>query len=174
MKCSTGEMLWKQVTSFLGTGMLLKSKMWQIFRQARQNPFTNHKELQKAVFQHAAKPGATSTSQEASATLQFSVNLVTSEQVQACGIPETAPSLLKKERRRRYQRSGRPHDWRTRQDPFEGLWDEITTWLLAKPDLTAAGAFRAVSYIACILGAIGRPWSEPYEWVSINCAGAFW
>jgi hypothetical protein len=83
-------------------------------------------QLQKALFQHAVKPGATSTSQEASAMLQFSVKRVTSEQVPADGIPGTAPSLLKKERRRRYQRSGRPHDWRTRQEPFEGLWEEIT------------------------------------------------
>jgi hypothetical protein len=99
-------------------------------------------QLQKALFQHAVKPGATSPSQEGSSMLQFSVKLVTSEQVPADGIPGTAPSLLKKERRRRYQRSGRPHDWRTRQDPFEGLWEEITSWLVARPELTAAEIFR--------------------------------
>ncbi len=70
-------------------------------------------QLQKALFQHAVKPGAASLSQEGSSTLPFSVKLVTREQVPADGIPGTAPSLLKKERKRRSQRSGRPHNPRS-------------------------------------------------------------
>jgi hypothetical protein len=81
--------------------------------------------LQKALWRHAVMPEAAS-SQEPSSTLQFSVNQVTSEKLPADGIAGPPPSLLKRERRRRYQKSGRPHDWRTRQDPFEGLWEEIT------------------------------------------------
>ena len=38
-------------------------------------------QLQKALFQHAVKPGVPSLSQEGSSTLPFSVKLVTSEQV---------------------------------------------------------------------------------------------
>jgi hypothetical protein len=64
------------------------------------------------------------------------------EKLPADGIPGTPPSLLKQERRKKYQKSGRPHDWRTRQDPFEGLWEEITSWLVARPELTAAEIFR--------------------------------
>lgn len=70
------------------------------------------------------------------------MQLVTSEKVPADAIPGTPPSLLKRERKKKYQKTGRPHDWRTRKDPFEGLWDEITTWMLAKPDLTGVEIFR--------------------------------
>jgi len=104
-------------------------------------------QLQKAFFQHAVKPGAASLSQEGSSTLPFSVKLVTSEQVPADGIPGTAPSLLKKERRRRYQRSGRPHNWRTRKDPFEGEWEQISSWLLANPELTGVDIFHKLEQL---------------------------
>ena len=82
------------------------------------------------------------SSQEPSSTLQFAVNQVARDQLPADGIAGTSPSLLKQERRRRYQKSGRLHDWRTRQDPFEGVWEEITSWLVARPELTAAEIFR--------------------------------
>jgi hypothetical protein len=81
--------------------------------------------LQKALWRHAVMPEAAS-SPEPSSTLQFSVNQVARDQVPADGIAGVPPSLLKQKRRRRYQKSGRPHDWRTRQDPFEGVWEEIT------------------------------------------------
>src|SRR5260370_24407196 len=105
-------------------------------------------QLQKALFQHAVKPGAISPSLEGSSTLQFSVKLVTSEQVPANGIPGTAPSLLKKERRRRYRRSGRPHNWRTRTDPFEGEWEQISSWLLANPELTGVDIFHKLEQLS--------------------------
>ena len=105
-------------------------------------------QLQKALFQHAVKPGAISPSQEGSSTLPFSVKLVTREQVPADGSPRTAPSLLKKERRRRYQRSGRPHDWRTRKDPFEGEWEQISSWLLANPELTGVDIFHKLEQLS--------------------------
>jgi integrase-like protein len=81
--------------------------------------------LQKALWRHAVMPEAAS-SPEPSSTLQFSVNQVARDRVPADGIAGLPPSLLKQKRRRRYQKSGRPHDWRTRQDPFEGVWEEIT------------------------------------------------
>src|SRR6266700_2788259 len=105
-------------------------------------------QLQKALFQHAVKPGAASPSQEGSSTLPFSVKLVTREQVPADGIPGTAPSLQKSERRRRYQRSGRPHDWRTRKDPFEGEWEQISSWLLANPELTGVDIFHKLEQLS--------------------------
>jgi hypothetical protein len=71
------------------------------------------------------------------------VNQCAQGKIPVDGIAGSPPSLLKQERRRRkYQKSGRPHDWRTRQDPFEGLWEEITSWLVARPELTAAELFR--------------------------------
>jgi hypothetical protein len=33
--------------------------------------------------------------------------------------------------------SATPHSWRTRKDPFEGVWPEILQWLQADPDATA-------------------------------------
>ena len=34
-----------------------------------------------------------------------------------------------------------PRDWRTRQDPFEGVWPEILLWLQESPDATAKSLF---------------------------------
>jgi hypothetical protein len=59
-----------------------------------------------------------------------------------------AGTLLKKERRRRYQRSGRPHNWRTRKDPFEGEWEQISSWLLANPELTGVDIFHKLEQIS--------------------------
>jgi len=97
--------------------------------------------LQKALWRHAVKPEA-AESQESSSTLPFSVNQCAEGKIPADSIAGPPPSLLKQERRRKYQKSGRPHDWRTRQDPFEGLWEEITSWLVARPELTTAEIFR--------------------------------
>ena len=35
------------------------------------------------------------------------------------------------------QKARKPHSWRTRADPFEGMWCEILDWLQCKPDATA-------------------------------------
>jgi hypothetical protein len=34
-----------------------------------------------------------------------------------------------------------PRDWRTRKDPFEGVWSEILLWLQGEPDATAEAMF---------------------------------
>jgi hypothetical protein len=98
--------------------------------------------LQKALWRHALTPDIASASQTPVSTLRFSIESVSEEKLPTDGLPHTPPSLLKQERKRRYQKSGRPHDWRTRQDPFEGVWEEITGWLEARPELTAAEIFR--------------------------------
>ena len=36
------------------------------------------------------------------------------------------------------RRAGGPRTWRTRPDPFEGVWCEILDWLQQQPDTTAA------------------------------------
>ena len=97
-------------------------------------------QLQKALWRHAITP--TSEQSEALTPLQFSVGQCTEEKVPVDGLPHTPPSLLKKERKKRSQRTGRPHDWQTRKDPFEGVWEEVTSWLEARPELTAAEIFR--------------------------------
>jgi len=100
---------------------------------------TQLEQLQKALW-HAVT--LTSEQSEALTPLRFSVHQCTEETVPVDGLPHTPPSLLKRERKKRSQRTGRPHDWRTREDPFEGVWEEVTGWLEARPDLTAAEIFR--------------------------------
>jgi hypothetical protein len=102
--------------------------------------------LQKALWRHAIT--SSSENQESTSTLQFSVELVSSEKVPADGIPGTPPSLLKRVRRKKYQTSGRPHDWRTRNDPFEGEWEQITSWLLANPELTGVDIFHKLEQLS--------------------------
>jgi len=82
------------------------------------------------------------------APLQFSVQAVTEEKVPTDGIPHTPPSLLKKERKKKSQKTGRPHDWRTRKDPFEGEWEQITGWLLANPALTGVEIFHRLEELS--------------------------
>jgi hypothetical protein len=79
--------------------------------------------------------------------LPFSVQLCSEEKLPAEGITASHPSLLKKERRRKYQKSGRPHDWRTREDPYEGLWEQITSWLVANPERTGVDIFHELQHL---------------------------
>ena len=65
--------------------------------------------LQKALWRHAVTSPLASSAP--ASPLQFSVNQCTEEKVPADGIPGTPPSLLKQQRKRKYQKSGRPRDW---------------------------------------------------------------
>lgn len=80
--------------------------------------------LQKALWRYAVT--SSSESPVPASPLPFSVKQCTEEKVSADGIAGTPPSLRKSERRKKYQRSGRPHDWRTRIDPFEGEWEQLS------------------------------------------------
>ena len=40
------------------------------------------------------------------------------------------------------QGAARPHTWRTRKDPFEGVWPEILLWLQEDPEATAQSLFE--------------------------------
>ncbi|MFZ0255751.1 MAG: transposase family protein [Gammaproteobacteria bacterium] len=40
------------------------------------------------------------------------------------------------------QRSAKPRTWRTRKDPFEGVWSEVLLWLQHNPDATAKALFE--------------------------------
>jgi hypothetical protein len=96
--------------------------------------------LQKALWRHAVTSSPSSPAP--ASPLQFSVKECTKGHVPADGIPGTPPSLLKQQRKRKYQKSGRPRDWRTRKDPFEGEWEQVTSWLLANPALTGVDIFH--------------------------------
>jgi hypothetical protein len=101
---------------------------------------TQLQHLQKALWRHAVK--SESVQEATLAPLQFEVSLCTEQKVPTAGIPGTPPSLLKQHRKRKYQKTGRPRDWRTRKDPFEGEWEQITAWLTANPELTGVEIFQ--------------------------------
>ncbi|MBW2149703.1 MAG: hypothetical protein JRI22_22140 [Deltaproteobacteria bacterium] len=67
-----------------------------------------------------------------------------------CGIPgdsgqrriagKSPLQSLEEAGKRKYYRSKQPRSsrwWRTRKDPFEGVWNEICRWLAANPERTA-------------------------------------
>lgn len=99
-------------------------------------------QLQKALFQHVTQPGDLREAQENSSPLTFSAPACMEEAVPVDSIPGTPPAFLKQERKRKSQRSERPHDWRTRKDPFEGEWEDISAWLQANPALTGVEIFQ--------------------------------
>lgn len=94
--------------------------------------------LQKALWQHAV----ISEAPLPASPLQFEIKQCTEERVPVNGIPGTPPSLLQQARKRKYQKSGRPRDWRTRDDPYEGLWEQITAWLTVNPERTGVDIFQ--------------------------------
>lgn len=102
--------------------------------------------LQKALWRHAVTSSPSSPAP--ASPLQFSVKECTEGHVPADGIPGTPPSLLKQQRKRKYQKSGRPRDWRTRKDPFEGEWEQVTSWLLANPALTGVDIFHRLEELS--------------------------
>lgn len=104
-------------------------------------------QLQKALWHHAVKPGSALESSKPDATMAFSVQQCAELGVPAEGITAPRPALLKQARRRKYQKSGRPHDWRTRADPFEGCWEQITAWLTAHPERTGVSLFQELSQL---------------------------
>src|SRR5712691_3757142 len=107
---------------------------------------TQLEHLQKALWRHAVTPASEPAASPA--PLQFSVQQCTEEQVPVDGLPHTPPSLLKRARKKKYQKTGRPHDWRTREDPFEGEWEQITSWLLANPELTGVEIFHRLEQVS--------------------------
>jgi hypothetical protein len=55
---------------------------------------------------------------------------------------EAKPLPLPKRRHKKYEKSRRPHDWRSRPDPFEGFWEQITAWLVTNPERTGVSLFQ--------------------------------
>ena len=107
---------------------------------------TQLEHLQKALWRHAVTPASEPAASPA--PLQFSVQQCTEEKIPIDGLPHTPPSLLKRERKKKYPKTGRPHDWRTREDPFEGEWEQITSWLLAHPELTGVEIFHRLEQVS--------------------------
>jgi cell fate (sporulation/competence/biofilm development) regulator YlbF (YheA/YmcA/DUF963 family) len=127
------------------SGILDAEKMHELTRVAQAlDPLrllSQLERLQQALWQHAVAPTALQGSAETEPPLQFEVKRCAGEQLPDEVISAAAPARAKK-RRRKYEKSGRPHDWRTRPDPFEGLWEQITAWLMANPERTGVSLFQ--------------------------------
>lgn len=134
----------------LASGTVSVSKQQELLRITEAlDPLrllTQLEHLQKALWRHAIT--SSTGSPEATVPLQFSVQQCTEAKIPDDGLPHTPPSLLKKERKKKYQKTGRPHDWRTRKDPFEGEWEQITSWLLTSPELTSVEIFRRLEEVS--------------------------
>lgn len=104
-------------------------------------------QLQKALWRHAVKPGASLGSDSPGTPLPFAVQQCAEGDLPGEGITAPRPALLKQARRRKFQKSGRPHDWRTRADPFEGCWEQITAWLTAHPERTGVSLFEELNQL---------------------------
>jgi hypothetical protein len=134
----------------LSSGVLSPKKQQELFQITEAlDPLrllTQLEHLQKALWRHAVI--SSSEQEDALAPLQFKVSLCTEEKVPTSGIPGTPPSLLKQQRKRKYQKTGRPRDWRTRKDPFEGEWEQITAWLTANPELTGVEIFHRLQQLS--------------------------
>jgi hypothetical protein len=98
--------------------------------------------LQKALWRHAVSPGTSGEQAGADATLHFAVQQCAEQPVPEEGILAIRPSLRKRQRNEQRKKSQRPHDWRTRQDPFEGCWEQVTSWLTANPERTGVSIFQ--------------------------------
>ena len=101
--------------------------------------------LQDALWRHAVygrsgAPGPAATRADLTATLAFDGAV--------CGLTEQPASPSAEEVtpprgrvRRAYRKPLGPRTWRTRADPFAAVWQEVQTWLAARPERTAKSLF---------------------------------
>lgn len=101
--------------------------------------------LQKALRRHAVKPGASREQASADASLRFVVQQCAEPPLPEDGITASRPGLRKQQRKAHRKKSQRPRDWRTRKDPFEGCWEQITAWLIANPERTGVSLLQELN-----------------------------
>ncbi len=101
-------------------------------------------QLQKALWRHAILPTVQPQHAPAHATVHFSLERAdeASNDPSPEAQVEAKPLPLPKRRHKKYEKSRRPHDWRSRPDPFEGFWEQITAWLIANPERTGVSLFQ--------------------------------
>lgn len=111
--------------------------------------------LQDAFWQHAqaaAKPNITHTEKagvipQAAMRKPFDTGIqlkVQEARPEVCSLPPSISAGNEQRSRRKYRRSEKPsvpHTWRTRKDPFEGVWNQVTQKLQLAPELTAKTIF---------------------------------
>ncbi len=98
--------------------------------------------LQKAMWRHVILPSAQPQHAPSHATVHFSLEPDAQDERPHEEQAVAQPLPLPKRRHKKYEKSRRPHDWRSRPDPFEGLWEQITAWLIANPERTGVSLFQ--------------------------------
>jgi hypothetical protein len=99
-------------------------------------------QLQKALWRHAILPTTQPQHAPAHATVHFSLDRAAPDIPSPEAPVEAKPLPLPKRRHKKYEKSRRPHDWRSRPDPFEGFWEQITAWLIANLERTGVSLFQ--------------------------------
>jgi hypothetical protein len=99
-------------------------------------------QLQKALWRHAILPTVQPQHAPAHATVHFSLERAAPDDPSPETQVEAKPLPLPKRRHKKYEKSRRPHDWRSGPDPFEGFWEQITAWLIANPERTGVSLFQ--------------------------------
>jgi hypothetical protein len=89
-------------------------------------------QLQKTVWRHAILPTVQPQHTPEHATMHFPLERAAPHDASPEEQVEAEPLPLPKRRHKKYEKSRRPHAWRSRPDPFEGFWDQITAWLLTR------------------------------------------
>lgn len=102
------------------------------------------KMIQDALWKHAVQETAATHITKDPVTF----NLNTCRRRQHDNMDSTADGFLKKsmeKEKRSYRRTKNTrvqHTWRTREDPFANVWDEVCSWLEEHPERTAKSIFK--------------------------------
>jgi hypothetical protein len=94
------------------------------------------------LWRHTILPTAQPQHTPAHATGHFSLEHAAPDEPTSEAQVEAKPLPLPKRRHQKYEKRRRPHDWRSRPDPFEGFWEQITAWLIANPERTGVSLFQ--------------------------------
>jgi hypothetical protein len=106
--------------------------------------------LQDALWRHAVVAAAPNTLKAPVTARTASKEVVSKEQAAASAetgagaLPALTGGGVELRVKRKYRRSDKPrvpHTWRTREDPFEQVWEEVYGWLAAEPERTAKSLF---------------------------------
>ena len=103
--------------------------------------------LQDAFWRHAKELQPTRVPSEVLRATPLSDKFAPSGQAPTVGDllqAELQLPVLEQRKKRRYRRTNKPrvpHTWRTRPDPFDGVWKEVQSWLKSEPERTAKSLF---------------------------------
>jgi hypothetical protein len=173
------------VSHLLASGVLSEAKVVELQRVAQvldpMRLLSQLEQLQHALWRHVIKlPEAPHPPRDEAP--RFEVKQCAEGRVSEEGITAASPSLSKRRRKER-QNPPRPHDWRTRPDPFEDMWEQTSAWLTAQPERTGVSIFQELQQLyperfrdnpAAHLKARTRQFLFRYDSPMRQCAGSAW